>query len=644
MTLIRWTAAFLRPYRARVAAVLGLSLVEIGLVTAAPWTLKLIVDSVFGQQPLPAFLVTLAPFLAETGTVGLLAAFAAAGLAIELAAEAVRVSHTQIEADMGQRVVHDLRSRLLAHLQALPLRHHLTHRTSDAVYRLDADTWCINDLVTGGALPIALAALHLGVMFAVVLTLDAPLALLALAVAPFLYLCLRHHATTLSARAERVKMLESGLVERAYETLRSIAAIKSFARERHELERFARTSRDTARARVRLTWQESLFSLAVTAVTLTGTAAILVAGGLRVVDGALTVGQLLVVIAYLARVYDPVAEIAHTIGTLQQAVVGAGRVRDILALEPEAAERPGAVDAAGIAGNVRFEAVSFSYDGVRTVLDGIDFEARPGELIAIVGPTGAGKSTLAHLIPRLFDPGAGRVTIDGRDAAAYRLRSLRERVALVSQDPVLFAGTIGDNIRYGRLDASDAQIEQAARDAQIHDAVARLPRGYDTPVDEAGGTLSGGERQRLGLARALLKNAPILILDEPTSAVDTIAEAAFFDAMRRGRRGRTTIVVAHRLSTIRDATRILVLQDGRIAAAGRHADLLAASGLYRRMWARLGSGAGPADAIDPADPDGGGSGDAEPGAVAPPGDADPGSAGPGEDVHPPAAAGAAAAP
>ena len=590
MTLIRWTAAFLRPYRARVAAVLGLSLVEIGLVTAAPWALTLIVDSVLGQQPLPAPLVSLFPFAADLGSIALLALFAGGGLFLELSAEAVRLTHTQLEVDMGQRVVHDLRSRLLAHLQALPLRHHLTHRTSDAVYRLDADTYCINDLVTGGALPIALAALHLGVMFVVVLTLDAALALLALAVAPFLYLCLRYHATTLSERAEQVKLLESGLVERAYETLRSIAAIKSFARERHEHGRFARTSRDTARARVRLTWQESLFSLAVTTVTLVGTAVILVLGGLRVLGETLTVGQLLLVIAYLARVYDPVAEIARTVGNLQQAVVGAGRVRDILTLEPEEADTPGAVDAGGLAGRVRFESVGFSYDGVRTVLDGVTLEARPGELIAIVGPTGAGKTTLVHLIPRLFEPTSGRVLIDGRNAGAYRLRTLRKRIALVPQDPLLFAGTIADNIRYGRLDASDAEVEQAARDAQIHAAIVRLPDGYATPVAEAGATLSGGERQRLGIARALLKRAPILILDEPTSAVDTLAEAAVFDTLRRLRHKRTTFVIAHRLSTIRDATRILVLQDGRIRAQGPHEALLASSDLYRRMWERLAGG------------------------------------------------------
>ena len=588
--MIRWTAAFLRPHRGRVGLILLLSVAEIGLNAAAPWSLTLIVDSVLGSRPLPGWMVTLVPRLADLGAVALLVLLAATGLTLQVAAELARIAHTQVETWVGQRVVHELRNRLLEHLQAMPLTHHLTHRTSDAVYRLDADTYCINDLVTSGAFPIVLAGLHLSVMFVVLLTVDATLAVLALAVGPFLYLCLRYHSTTLLDRAEQVKTLEAGLVERAYETLRSIAAIKSYARERHELDRFSGAGRATMQARVALTWQESLFSLAVTAVTLAGTAAILVVGGLHVLDGTLTVGRLLLVVAYLAAVYDPISAIAHTVGSLQQAVVSARRVRDMLALRPERADADDAVDAGSVTGHVRFEDVDFSYDGSRRVLDGVRFEARPGELVAIVGPTGAGKTTLVHLIPRLFEPESGCVVIDGLDARRYRLRALRERIALVPQDPVLFEGTVADNIRYGRLEAADGEIEEAARAARIHETIDRLPLGYATPVAEAGKTLSGGERQRLGIARALLKDAPILILDEPTSAVDTIAEAAVFDNLRALRGGRTTFVIAHRLSTIRDATRILVLVDGRISAQGPHEALLASSALYRRMWDRLSRG------------------------------------------------------
>ena len=599
MTLVRWTAAWLAPYRGRVGLILLLSVVEIGLTALAPWALKLIVDSVLGEAELPAPVLAVAPALRGLGDVMLLVLCATAGLAMQVGSEVVRLTHTQFEVEMGQRVVHDLRTRLLDHLQALPLGHHLTHRTADAVYRLDADTYCINDLVTGGAFPIALAGLHLTVMFGVLLAVDPTLALLALGVAPFLYLSLRYHATTLIDRAERVKTQEAGLVARAYETLRSIAAVKSFARERHELRRYADAGYETMQAQVRLTWQESLFSDAVTAITLAGTAVILVVGGLHVLDGTLTVGTLLVVIAYLAAVYDPVSAIAHTVGLLQSAVVSARRVRHLFALRPEVADAPDAVDASDITGAIRFEGVGFSYDGERQVLDGVSFEAGPDELVAIVGPTGAGKTTLVHLIPRLFDPTAGRVLVDGRDVSAYRLRSLRERIALAPQDPVLFVGTIADNIRYGRLDATDAEVAAAARAAQLDSFIGGLVAGYDTPVDEAGATFSGGERQRLGIARALVKEAPILILDEPTSAIDAITEAALFEAIRGSRAGRTTIVIAHRLATVRDAARILVLDGGRIAAIGTHAALLDSSPLYRRMWERFSPSRG-AQAFAPA--------------------------------------------
>jgi ABC-type multidrug transport system fused ATPase/permease subunit len=272
---------------------------------------------------------------------------------------------------------------------------------------------------------------------------------------------------------------------------------------------------------------------------------------------------------------------------LQGAVAGAKRVRAMFELVPETVDVPGAVDAAGIRGTVAFDGVGFAYPDGTQVLHDITFEATPGQMVALVGLTGAGKTTLVSLIPRFYDASTGRVLVDGRDVREYRVRSLRENIAIVLQDPVLFSGTIADNLKYGRLDSTRAEIEEAARAAHAHEFISRLPKGYDTEIAEAGGGLSGGERQRLSVARAILKNAPILILDEPTSSLDAISEEIVFAALRRLRAGRTTIVIAHRLSTVRDADRILVLDGGRIAAQGRHEELLTSSQLYRRMCARL---------------------------------------------------------
>jgi ABC-type multidrug transport system fused ATPase/permease subunit len=306
--------------------------------------------------------------------------------------------------------------------------------------------------------------------------------------------------------------------------------------------------------------------------------------------GRLTIGQLTVVISYLAAVYGPLSAIAHTTGQLQGALAGAKRVRAMFALMPETVDAPNAIDATDVKGDIAFTDVGFSYPDGTSVLHDITFAAKPGEMVALVGLTGAGKTTLVSLIPRFYDATTGRVTVDGIDVRQYRVRSLREKIAIVLQDPVLFAGTIADNIRYGRLDATREEVEEAARAAHAHEFVSRLSKGYDTEIAEAGGGLSGGERQRLSVARAILKNAPILILDEPTSSLDAISEEIVFAALRRLRAGRTTIVIAHRLSTVRDADRILVLDGGRIAAQGRHEELLKSSQLYRRMCARLSVG------------------------------------------------------
>jgi ABC-type multidrug transport system fused ATPase/permease subunit len=405
-----------------------------------------------------------------------------------------------------------------------------------------------------------------------------------------MYFCLRYYTSTLVNREERVKELESKLLERLYETFGAMRLVKSFAREKHELERYAGAGETTMKARIAITWQQSMFSVVISTITVLGTALIVIVGGLLVMRGQLTVGKLYVVINYLGAVYGPLSAIAHTTGQLQGALAGAKRVRAMFALVPETIDAPDAIEADRVKGDVVFDNVGFTYPDGKQVLHDIAFDAKPGEMIALVGLTGAGKTTLVSLIPRVYDTTIGRVRIDGVDVRKYRVRSLREQIAIVLQEPVLFSGTIRDNLRYGRLDATPQEIEDAAKAAHAHEFIARLPKGYDTEIAEAGGSLSGGERQRLSIARAILKNAPILILDEPTSSLDAISEEIVFTALRRLREGRTTIVIAHRLSTVRDADRILVLDNGRIEAQGRHDELLKKSDLYRRMCARLSVG------------------------------------------------------
>jgi len=604
--MLPWTLSFLRPHRSRVALLIVLLLMELGLGALQPWPLAIVIDYVLLGRPLgptaaavkshvfaamPSALQTsLVAFVHLQGRFALLVVIVISGVVLQVVNQFVSAYGTQVQVDTGQRMVYDLRRTLFDHLTALGLSHHITTSTADAVYRVDVDAYAIENLVMSGVFPLATSFASLTLMFGILLYLNVTIALLSLTVVPFLYLCLRYYTSTLSNREERVKELETKLLERLYETFGAMRLVKSFAREPHELNRYAAAGDRTMNARMAITWQQSLFAVVVSTVIILGTALVVIVGGRLVLTGRLGVGQLTAIIAYLGLVYGPLSTIAHTTGQLQGALAGARRVRAMLALTPETVDAPDAVEATEIKGDVRFEGVSFSYPDGTSVLHDITFEARPGQMVALVGLTGAGKTTLVSLIPRFYDASAGRVLVDGVDVHHYRIRSLRDKIAIVLQEPMLFSGSIADNLRYGRLDASMADIEEAARAAHAHEFISRLPKGYETEIAQAGGSLSGGERQRLSVARAILKNAPILILDEPTSSLDAISEEIVFAALKRLRAGRTTIVIAHRLSTVRDADAILVLDGGCIAAQGRHEALLETSQLYRRMCARLSVG------------------------------------------------------
>jgi len=480
--LLPWTLTFLRPYRKRVALLSFLLVSEIALGALQPWPLGIVIDYVLGSTPFPPQVQPYVAAIAQQHRLALLIAVVAGGVGLQVVNQFVSAWGTQVQVDTGQRMVYDLRARLFEHLSALGLYHHLTTSTAVAVYPIAVDAYAIENLVMSGIFPLATSIISLTVMFGWVFWLNPTIALLSLTVVPFLYMCLRYYTSTLVNREERVKELESKLLERLYETFGAIRLVKSFSRETHELERYTQAGEATMEARIAITWQSSLFSVVVSTITILGTALVVVVGGEQVMSGRLTIGQLTVVIAYLAAVYGPLSAIAHTTGQLQGAVAGAKRVRAMFALLPETVDAPGAIEPAGITGDIKFEQVGFSYPDRARVLHDISFSAKPGEMIALVGLTGAGKTTLVSLIPRFYDTTEGRVTIDGVDVRQYKVRPLREKISIVLQDPVLFQGTIEDNIRYGRLDATREEVEEAARAAHAHEFIARLPKGYDSEV------------------------------------------------------------------------------------------------------------------------------------------------------------------
>jgi ATP-binding cassette, subfamily B, bacterial len=568
--MLRWTLAYIRPHRRRLALLAALSLAEVVLRALAPWPLKAIVDRL----------------VSGVATVPVVLAIVAAGVVIQLTHQLVLLVHTRVQARIAQRMVFNLRSRMFEHLQYLSLSHHVSTTTADAVHRLDADAGCLEQLLLKGVFPSAFSLLTLIVMFGILLRLDAGLAVVSMVVVPFLYLTLRRYARSMRPRADEAKLLESALVERVYESLSAIRLVKAFAREDYEVDRFQGAAAMANDARMMVTRQEAWFSFLVGALTVGGTFAVLGLGALHVIEGQLTVGTLLVIMAYLGFVYGPLSAIATTTGSLQTALASARRVREIFELTRETDDRD-AIVPARLRGEIVFDRVTFAYGSAPPVLEDVSFTARPGETIALVGRSGAGKSTLVSLIGRMYEPTAGCIRIDGVDARRYRRRSLREQIGVVLQDAVLFSASIGDNLRYGRLEATDHDVVVAARAAYAEEFIGTLRRGFDTQVGDRGGRLSGGQRQRLNIARAFLKDAPILILDEPTASLDAVSEQAVLAALAQLQRGRTTFVIAHRLSTVRGADRILLLEAGRLVAAGSHASLLASSALYRQLCSEL---------------------------------------------------------
>jgi ABC-type multidrug transport system fused ATPase/permease subunit len=420
-------------------------------------------------------------------------------------------------------------------------------------------------------------------MLVIAVLVDWQLALLSLIIIPFLYWSFGLYGRRIVPRIQRVQALEWRSLSIVHEAMAMLRVIVSFGREDYEHSRFRRQGQSAVDERVQLTVRQSLYTLGVQTATAAGASLIMGVGAWHVIEGKLSVGELIVLLTYITSVYQPLEQISGTVGMIHEQLVQFDASLRLLDTDPEVTDRDGAVELERTRGQVAAESVCFAYPGRRHTLSDISFTVRPGERVAVVGHTGAGKSTLMSLLIRFYDPSSGRITIDGIDIRDITLSSLRAQISVVLQEPLLFSGTIAENIRYGCLDASNARMEAAARAANAHDFIAKLPNGYATVVGERGAQLSGGERQRLCVARAFLKDSPILILDEPTSAIDSNTESVILDSLEELMQGRTSFMIAHRLSTVRHADQILVMREGRIEERGTHDQLLVHGDVYRQL-------------------------------------------------------------
>ena len=564
LTLLRRLVRQARPSLPHIVVLLLLGLLSTPLALLTPLPLKIAVDSVIGSRPLPGFLDALLPDAAAGSSTVILILAAGLIVAVTLLSELVDLASSLLSAYTGEKLVLDLRARLFRHAQRLSLMYHDSRGTTDTAYRIQYDASSIRWIMTDVLPSVVTAVVMLGGMAYVTFRIDWRLALVALAVSPFLALSGWVYGQRLRRRWGKVYELDSSALSVVEEVLASIRVVQAFGQEAREGERFVYRSSESLRTRVHVAFIEGGFSLVVGLITAAGTAAVLFVGVRAVLSGAFTLGDLLLVMGYLGLLYGPLNELSNSKATLQGALASAERAFSLLDKVPDVVERPDALPLVRASGTVAFRDVSFAYREDHRVLHDVSFEVYPGTRLGISGKTGAGKTTLMSLLTRFYDPTVGQVLLDGIDLRDYKLADLRNQFAIVLQEPVLFSTSVAENIAYARPEASKEEIVEAAKAANAHEFVVGLPRGYETEVGERGMSLSGGERQRIALARAFLKDAPILILDEPTSSVDTNTEAAIMEAMERLMRGRTTFMIAHRLSTLANCDARLQIEDGRV--------------------------------------------------------------------------------
>lgn len=552
-----------RAHLPHLAGIAALSLLSLPLTLLYPLPLKIAVDTVLGPQPLPEFLEWFVPHEQHPHAVALGFAIGLL-LAIALLVNLQSLASWWLQTYTGEKLVWDFRAELLNHVQRLPLMFHDRYGTTDSVYRIQHDAPSLQYVAIQGIIPLVTAILSLAGMIYVSACIDTPLALISLTICPVLFVLTYGCSRIVRRRSQEIKGLDSSAMSVIQEVMGSIRVIKAFGQENREHARFVRRSSERMSQQVKLALRQAVFNVLIGLTIAGGTAAVLYVGVRHVQTGQLTVGSLLVVMAYVAQMYQPLQLLSTKITDLQGWFVSLERAFSLLDQSPEIAESPEAIEVARAQGAFEFRDVSFSYDHSGRGLQNLSFRVPAGARVGIVGSTGAGKTTLLNLLMRFYDPVCGQVLLDGIDIREYRIADLRRQFAVVLQDPVLFDASIAENIAYGKRDATDEEIAAAAKAASSHEFICGLPSGYDTQAGERGMRLSGGERQRISLARAFLRNSPVLILDEPTSSVDVKTESAILQATEELMRGRTTFMIAHRLNTLRSCDMILVLDQGEL--------------------------------------------------------------------------------
>jgi ATP-binding cassette subfamily B protein len=560
-------------------AVIGESVTDL----LEPWPLKIVFDYVFGSKRMPEWLAGVVGWIG-TDKFSILNFAVLAVLLIAIFGALSSYFEKYLTTSVGQWVMHDLRRVLYSHIQRLSLSFHDQKRTGDLISRVTSDIDAVQNLISSVLLGMLVNVLTLLGMVVVMFYLNWTFTLIALLVAPGLFLVVYHYTHRIKQASRAVRRKEGEVVNVLEEVLSSIRVVKAFAREDYEQKRFERESLASVEAALEARNVKAKLPPIVEIIVACGTCLVLWYGARLVLTGALTPGELLVFLLYLGKMYKPMRELSKMTDTISKASVGWERIREVLENEMQVRDLPKAKRAPRFKGRIEFDHVDFSYNGGQRVLSDISLTIKPGQLAALVGPTGAGKTTIISLLPRFYDLTAGQIRIDGTDIRNFKSRSLRQQISFVLQETLLFRATVAQNIAYGKPEATRAEIIRAAKLANADEFIDRMAEGYDTMVGERGVTLSGGQRQRITIARAIIRGAPILILDEPSAGLDAASEKLVFDALENLMEGKTSIVIAHRLATVRRADVIFVIDGGRVVEQGTHEELLDNGGLYAKLY------------------------------------------------------------